>query len=49
MSGKEHATVINENVIINGVLRGRILTKKHYLITLTTIYHYHEVKEGKFQ
>ena len=44
MSGKEHATVNNENVkrlvnffgsdIINGVMRGRILTKKHYLLSL---------------
>ena len=44
MSGKEHATVNNENVkrlvnsfgsdIINGVMRGRILTKKYYLLSL---------------
>ena len=44
MSGKEHAIVNNENVkrlvnsfgsdIINGVMRGRILTKKHYLLSL---------------
>ena len=43
-SGKEHATVNNENVkrlvnsfgsdIINGVMRGRILIKKHYLLSL---------------
>ena len=44
VSGKEHATVNNENVkrlvnsfgsdIINGVMRGRILTKKYYLLSL---------------
>ena len=44
MSGKGHATVNNEDVtrlvnsfgsdIINGVMRGRIVTKKHYLLSL---------------
>ena len=44
MSGKEHATVNNENVkhfvnsfgsdIINNVMRGRILAKKYYLLSL---------------
>ena len=44
MSGKEHATVNNENVkrlvnsfgsdIINGVMTGKILTKKYYLLSL---------------
>ena len=44
MSGKEHATVNNKHVkclvdsfgsdIINGVMRGRILTKKYYLLSL---------------
>ena len=43
-SGKEHATVNNENVkrlvnsfrsdIINAMMRGRILTKEHYLLSL---------------
>ena len=44
MSGKEHATVNNENVkrlvnsfrsdIINAMMRGRILSKEHYLLSL---------------
>ena len=44
MSGKEHATVNNENVkrlvnsfrsdIINAMMKGRILTKEHYLLSL---------------
>ena len=44
VSGKEHATVNNENVkrlvnsfgsdIVNGVMKGRMLTKKHYFLSL---------------